>query len=48
MAIAMRVLKVKPIYEDLIGAAYSDGLEQIKLPSRDASFFKKWFSFIAT
>ena len=38
MAIAMRGLKVKPSYEQLIGTASSDGLEQIKFPSRDASF----------
>ena len=29
MAIAMRGLKVRPQYEDLIGVAKPDGLEQI-------------------
>ena len=38
MAIAMRGLKVKPPYEQLIGVATSDGLGNIKFPSRDASF----------
>ena len=41
MAIAMRRLKVKPSYEQLIGVASSDGLEQIKVTNRNA-FFKKW------
>ena len=36
MAIAMRGLKVKPSYEQLIGVATSDGLEHIKFPNRDA------------
>ena len=38
MAEAIRGLKVKPKYEDLIGVAFSNGLEQIKIPNRDASF----------
>ena len=41
----MRGLKVKPADEDSIGVAYSDGLEQISFPSRDASFFKEAFVF---
>ena len=38
MAIAMRGLKVKPSYEQLIGVASSYGLEHIQFPNRDASF----------
>ena len=38
MAKAMRGLKVKPTYESLTGVAFSDGLEHIKFPNRDASF----------
>ena len=51
MATAVRGLKVKPQYEDLIGVAKSDGLENNKLPNRDTSFLtnkKKWVCFIAT
>ena len=36
MAVAMKGLRVKPTYEQLIGVAVSDGLEQIKFPSRNA------------
>ena len=43
MAIAMKGLRLKPTYEDLISVAASDGLEHIKFPNRNASFFKKWF-----
>ena len=43
MAIAMRGLKVKPSYEQLIGVAPSDGLEQIKFPNGDASFLRNGF-----
>ena len=43
MAIAMRGLRVRPRYEDLIGAASSDGLESIKLPNRDAKFLRDGF-----
>ena len=43
MAIAMRGLKVKPPYEQLIGVASSDGLEQIKFPSRDAKVLREGF-----
>ena len=38
MAIAMRGLKVKPSYEQLIWVAPPDGLEHIKLPSKDSTF----------
>ena len=34
----MKGLKVKPTYEDLLGVAFSDGLEQIKTHNRDAIF----------
>ena len=37
---AMRGLRVKPTYEQLIGVAVSDGLEHIKFPNRDASFLR--------
>ena len=43
MAIAMRGLKVKPPYEQVIGVASSDGLEQIKFPNRDAGFLRDGF-----
>ena len=43
MAIAMRGLKVKPSYEQLIGVASSDGLEQIEIPSRGAKFLRCGF-----
>ena len=38
MANAMRGLRVKPSYEQLINVAVSDGLEQIKFPNRNATF----------
>ena len=37
MAIALRGLRVRPQYEDLIGVAKSDGLGNIKFPNRDAN-----------
>ena len=40
MSIAIRGLRVKPSYEQLINVAVSDGLEQIKFPNRDASFLR--------
>ena len=43
MAIAMKGLKLKPKYEDLINVAASDGLEQIKVPNRNAQFFRNGF-----
>ena len=45
VAVAMRGLKVKPKHEGLIGAASSDGFEQIKSPSRDASFLRNEIFF---
>ena len=38
MAEAMRGLTIKPAYASLIGVAFSNGLGNIKFPSRDASF----------
>ena len=43
MAIAMRGLRVRPQSEDLVGVAYSDGLEQIKFPNRSAKFSREGF-----
>ena len=40
MAIAMRGLRIKPTYEDLIGLAKSDELEHVRFPNRDASFLR--------
>ena len=42
MAYAMQGLRLKPTYEQLIGVAVSDGLENVKFPNRNATFFKKW------
>ena len=44
MANAMRGLRVKPSYEQLIGVAFSDELENIKLPNRDATFLRNGFA----
>ena len=41
MAIAMQGLRLKPTYEQLIGVAVSEGLENMKFPNRNATFFKK-------
>ena len=38
MEVAMQGLRLKPAYEQLIGVAASDGLEQIKCPNRDSAF----------
>ena len=43
MAIAMRGLRVKPSYGQLINVAIPDGLEQIKFPNRDATFLRNGF-----
>ena len=43
MAVAMRGLKLKPKYEDLIGVEFPDGLEHIKFPNRDAKFLREGF-----
>ena len=39
----MRGLRAKPPYEQLIGVTSPDGLEHIKLPSRDANFLRDGF-----
>ena len=41
MAIAMRGLRVRPQYEDLIGVAKPDGLENIKFLNRDAKIIRE-------
>ena len=43
MAIAVRGLRVKPLYEQLVNVAVSDGLEQIKFPNRNATFLRNGF-----
>ena len=43
MAQAMQGLRVKPTYEDLIGVAVSDGLENVKSPNRDSTFLRNGF-----
>ena len=48
MAIAMRGLKVKPSYEQLVGVATSYGLGNMKFRNRGSTFFKKWFYVITT
>ena len=40
---AMKGLKLKPNYEDLINAAVSDKLYNVKFPNRDASFLRNGF-----
>ena len=44
MAIAMRGLRVKPSYGQLINVAVSDGLEQIKFTNRNATFLSNGFA----
>ena len=43
MSYAIKGLRVKPSYEQLINVAVSDGLENIKFPNRDASFLRNGF-----
>ena len=43
MAIAMKGLRLKPTYEQLIGVAVSDKLYNIKFPNRDAKFLREGF-----
>ena len=43
MAIAIQGLRIKPTYEQLIGVALPDGLEQIKFPNRNAQFLRNGF-----
>ena len=44
MAIAVKGLRLRPTYEDLIGVAVSDQLFNIKFPNRDASFLRNGFA----
>ena len=43
MTVAMKGLRIKPTYGQLIGVAGSDGLEHIKFPNRDATFLRNDF-----
>ena len=43
MAVAMKGLRIKPTYEQLIGVAVPDGPEQIKFPNRNAQFLRNGF-----
>ena len=43
MASAMKGLRLKPTYEQLIDVAVSDGLDNIRFPNRDASFLRNGF-----
>ena len=43
MAYAIPGLRVKPSYEQLIGVAVSDDLQNIKFPNRDATFLRNGF-----
>ena len=43
MAISMKGLRIKPKYEELIGVAVSDGLENIRFPNRGATFLRNGF-----
>ena len=43
MAVAMKGLRLKPTYEQLIGVAVSDGLGHMEFLNRDASFLRKGF-----
>ena len=43
MANAMQGLRVKPSYDQLIGVAVSDELQNIKFPNRDSTFLRNGF-----
>ena len=43
MSYAIKGLRVKPSYEQLINVAVSDDLQNIKFPNRDASFLRNGF-----
>ena len=43
MSVAMKGLRLKPTYEQLIGVAVPDGLEHIRFPNRNASFLRNGF-----
>ena len=40
MAVAMKGLRLKPTYEQLMGVAISGGLEQIKFTTRNETFLR--------
>ena len=43
MAIAMRGLRVRPQYEELIGVAKSGGLGNVQFPDRNSKFLRDGF-----
>ena len=43
MAIAMKGLRIRPKYEQLIGVAGSDEINSIRFPNRGASFLRNGF-----
>ena len=43
MAVAMKGLRLKPTYGQLIGVAVSDGLEHIQFINRNAQFLRNGF-----
>ena len=43
MTNSMKGLRVKPSYEQLVGAAVSDDSQHIKFPNRDATFLRNGF-----
>ena len=43
MTVAMKGLRVRPRYEELIGVAVSDKLYNIKFPNRDAKSLREGF-----
>ena len=43
MAVAMKGLRIRPKYEQLIGVADSDELNNITFPNRDASYLRNGF-----
>ena len=43
MSVAMKGLRVRPRYEQLINVAVSDGLEHTTFPNRDAPFLRNGF-----
>ena len=43
MTVAMKGLRLKPKYEELINVAVSDKLYNIKFPNRNASFLRNGF-----
>ena len=43
MAIAMKGLRVRPQYEELVGVAFSGGLGNIKSPNRDLKVLREGF-----